>query len=405
LSIFLEPKKSCLESGGKTRIFQDSVCPVHGETHPPNSEECLLRGLGTKNFPLNLLSLFETTVLANYYLILGIPQHATDDDIKRAYRRLAMQYHPDRNKDPLAPQRFREIQTAYDVLLDPQQRHLYDNRLFNVFDPSSTPTHTNYYDPPIDPFTGRKNYKYHRGKPKKERDLNAPFDNFEVKYISEFDFEYVVLYRVILLGIPGFIASAFLSAQLFESYSFMHAGHVLVTLPFLLFHFFVLLDCILPSLPFYALLTKVAKYRASGWQELFTRATDFEVNSYDFHQIKGGEWYKDKMYVYNSPIDFREVQQFLIYKSPLFKMKFQVCGIVNKEVRNLSLNNLKKPILLVASSVQIIVLCVVLLMGMHEMSFVFLVLFGLQTAYVLFFVASSRLFHGESFRDMLKWLH
>ncbi len=63
----------------------------------------------------------------DYYEILGLSRTATEVEIKRAYRRLAMQYHPDRNPDdPAAEQRFKEINEAYEVLRDPQKRAAYD---------------------------------------------------------------------------------------------------------------------------------------------------------------------------------------------------------------------------------------------------------------------------------------
>lgn len=64
----------------------------------------------------------------DYYEILGVPRNATQEEIKRAYRRLAMQYHPDRNPDrrEWAEQKFREINEAYSVLGDPEKRRMYD---------------------------------------------------------------------------------------------------------------------------------------------------------------------------------------------------------------------------------------------------------------------------------------
>jgi molecular chaperone DnaJ len=62
----------------------------------------------------------------DYYEILGVPRDASPDEVKRAYRRLAMQYHPDRNQAPDAEERFKEIAEAYDVLSDTQKRAAYD---------------------------------------------------------------------------------------------------------------------------------------------------------------------------------------------------------------------------------------------------------------------------------------
>lgn len=64
---------------------------------------------------------------ADYYEILGVPRNASEADIKKAYRRLAMKHHPDRNaEDKAAEAKFKEVQEAYDVLCDPQKRAAYD---------------------------------------------------------------------------------------------------------------------------------------------------------------------------------------------------------------------------------------------------------------------------------------
>jgi curved DNA-binding protein len=62
----------------------------------------------------------------DFYEALGVPRSASQDEIQRAYRKLARQYHPDVNKDPEAEDRFKEISEAYDVLSDPDQRKRYD---------------------------------------------------------------------------------------------------------------------------------------------------------------------------------------------------------------------------------------------------------------------------------------
>ena len=62
----------------------------------------------------------------DYYEVLGISKSATEQDIKKAFRRLAMQYHPDRNKAPDAEEKFKEINEAYAVLSDKDKRATYD---------------------------------------------------------------------------------------------------------------------------------------------------------------------------------------------------------------------------------------------------------------------------------------
>ncbi len=64
----------------------------------------------------------------DYYQILGVPRNASDEEIKKAYRRLAMQYHPDRNpgQEKWANEKFKEINEAYAVLGNPEKRRQYD---------------------------------------------------------------------------------------------------------------------------------------------------------------------------------------------------------------------------------------------------------------------------------------
>src|SRR5947208_6426457 len=68
-----------------------------------------------------------TTRKRDYYEVLGVGRSTSAEEIKRAYRKLAVKFHPDKNPDdPNAEEKFKELGEAYDVLMDPEKRAAYD---------------------------------------------------------------------------------------------------------------------------------------------------------------------------------------------------------------------------------------------------------------------------------------
>ena len=78
-------------------------------------------------------------MLENVYNVLGVAPNASDDEIKKIYRSLAMRFHPDRNQAPGAEARFKSITKAYEILADPVKRAEYDQSVNHriIIDPEA----------------------------------------------------------------------------------------------------------------------------------------------------------------------------------------------------------------------------------------------------------------------------
>ncbi len=116
----------------------------------------------------------------DYYDVLGVSKSASLDEIKRAYRKLALEWHPDRNKSPEANERFKEINEAYEVLSDPKKRETYDQFGHAAFQPG-----TGGFGGQGSPFGGGFRYGPFtytyttNGSPFDGFDFSDPFDIFE----------------------------------------------------------------------------------------------------------------------------------------------------------------------------------------------------------------------------------
>ncbi|KAI9277117.1 DnaJ domain-containing protein [Phascolomyces articulosus] len=81
----------------------------------------------------------------DYYKTLEISQDATEQDIKKAYRRLALKYHPDKNASPEAAEKFKNISRAYEILSDESTRRVYDNNISSSNN-TTTPSSSSYFN-------------------------------------------------------------------------------------------------------------------------------------------------------------------------------------------------------------------------------------------------------------------
>ncbi len=97
----------------------------------------------------------------NYYEILGVSKVASDDQIQRAYRKLARKYHPDVSKDKDADKKFKELSEAREVLKDPEKRKLYDTYGANWQQEKDRPRSQHRYDGQAAPGSGGYSQSFH----------------------------------------------------------------------------------------------------------------------------------------------------------------------------------------------------------------------------------------------------
>lgn len=114
---FPSVKKTCRQNGGVTRVFYFSSGFVLLFTNFSGVCDSLF-SLVAVNLALAPVIFVFVEFRRDFYAILGVPRDATKNQVKRAYRKLAMKWHPDKNKDdPKAQEKFQDLSSAYEVCL------------------------------------------------------------------------------------------------------------------------------------------------------------------------------------------------------------------------------------------------------------------------------------------------
>ena len=130
----------------------------------------------------------------DYYKVLGLTKGASKEEIKKAYRKLSKQYHPDINKDDNAVDKFKEISEAYEVLSDDQKKAQYDQ--FGHANPNQG------FGGGADGFGFEDIFSSFFGGGSRRRDPNAPRKGEDLQYSMTIDFEEAVFGKETEIEIP-----------------------------------------------------------------------------------------------------------------------------------------------------------------------------------------------------------
>jgi curved DNA-binding protein CbpA len=127
--------------------------------------------------------------LKDYYKVLNLSSTASSEEIKKSYRKLALQFHPDRNPSPQAKAIFQEINEAYNVLSDPVKRNYYDIRLKNSYQPNPS---SGFQRPQN---TKERYQTYHQTFRKKKVRVKDPYKSYAQKgvFFSSFIFFFCLI--------------------------------------------------------------------------------------------------------------------------------------------------------------------------------------------------------------------
>lgn len=151
--------------------------------------------------------------METYYDILNVKNDASDDEIKKSFRKLAMQYHPDKNQNnKLAEEKFKKINEAYAVLSDKEKRRVYDlggySNTQQTYTRRQEQTYKNSYDFDWDYVwkqakSNQRKYDTRKSQPKKESIIGVFLHGVILTVLGVLLF----LYLMPILGIVGFILS------------------------------------------------------------------------------------------------------------------------------------------------------------------------------------------------------
>ncbi len=265
-------------------------------------------------------------MIGNLYNILGVSNIASSDEIKRAYRRLAMLYHPDKNPSAEAQELFIKVQTAYETLSDPALRSTYDLSLVTIPQHKSPiQDHYHYDDGPIDPITGKKNYKYHRtNKSNFKKNDRIPTQD-EVPRYKAFYFTNRFLIILALCYVLSTIILLFMQ-NIFDQYS--ETADYLMIYPFGILAMALITDCLLKEHYRIAVLVSIEDFIYTSGEHIDTIKT---MVNFRIYKTPNKETVNEQFNIHNSKKEskiysrfkkFELGKKYILYYTPLLRFNY-----------------------------------------------------------------------------------
>lgn len=248
------------------------------------------------------------------YAILELHAGASDEEVKRNYRKLVMLYHPDMNPSPEAHTKFLEIQRAYEILTDSQARakYLYQNN--SVSEATHSASETQKYR--------RSNY---RKKDKMSFDPTNHIPIYEESFFDASDFDFFAFTRIFLLGFVGAIVTFFIARFLVLDLYMLFLPSYLV-IAFMLFDAVLWYDLTTRNVLFHAFIIKIIYAPRRKMYAFFMSVDDNPRGSFSVKEVRSSDRYRNYYYTREIKFDYEKMPSFAIRRTLLLRICLGIEG-------------------------------------------------------------------------------